>query len=62
MKPEALVVIEAANLRVGEQVTPLAWDIARAVSRVLTFQGEIVVEWDQYGFGYDHSYCLQFRR
>jgi len=60
MKPEALVVIEAANLRVGEQVTPLAWDIARAVSRVLTFQGETVVAWDQYGFGYDHSYCLTF--
>jgi len=60
MKPEALVVIEAANLRVGDQVTPLAWDIARAVSRVLTFQGEIVVAWDQYGFGYDHSYCLLF--
>ena len=62
MKPEALVVLEAANLRVGDQVTPLAWDIARAISRVLTFQGEIVVAWDQYGFGYDHSYCLMFRR
>ena len=62
MNPEALVVIEAANLRIDGRVTPLAWDIARAVSTVLRFQGEIVVEWDHYGFGYDHSYCLLFRR
>ena len=62
MKPEAWVVIEAANLKSSDGVTTLAWDIAAAVGQVLTFEGEIVIEWEQsYGYGYDHSYCLVFR-
>ncbi len=62
MKPEARVVIEVANLKSSGGVTTLAWDIAAAVSQVLTFEGEIVIEWEQsYGYGYDHSYCLEFR-
>lgn len=63
MKPDALVVIEAANLKGSNGVTTLAWDIAAAVGQVLTFEGEIVIAWDQpYGSGYDHSYCLLFSR
>ncbi len=62
MKPHARVVIEAANLKGASGVTPLAWDLARAVGAVLRFDGEIVVGWDRYGYGYDHSYCLVFRR
>lgn len=60
MKPFAHVVIEVANLKTKQGLTTLAWDVAHAVSRVLTFEGEIVVCWDEYGFGYDHSYCLLF--
>lgn len=61
MQPTARVVIEAANLKLTGEVTPLAWDIAREVGRVLSFEGEIVVCWEPtYGFGYDHSYCLVF--
>jgi DNA modification methylase len=62
LRPGARAVIEAANLRAEGAVTPLAWDIARAISSVLTFEGEVVVGWDQYGYGYDHSYCLVFTR
>jgi len=63
VKPDGRVVIEASNLKRAEGVTTLAWDIARAVSDVLAFDGEIVVGWEGgYGFGYDHSYCLVFRR
>ena len=61
MKPHARVVIEAANLQGASGVTTLAWDLARAVGAVLRFDGEIVVGWDRYGYGYDHSYCLVFR-
>jgi len=62
MKPGARVVIEAANLK-GPPLTLLAWDIAGEVSRVLSFEGEIVVGWEEtYGYGYDHSYCLVFRK
>jgi SAM-dependent methyltransferase len=67
LKPNAYVVIEAANLK-RDFITTLAWDIARSVSRVLSFQGEIVVCWEDedkdnslYSYGYDHSYCLVFK-
>ena len=60
LKPSARAVIEIANLKDGSGVTPLAWDVAAAGSKVLHFEGEIVVCWDRYGYGYDHSYCLVF--
>jgi len=62
LKPSAHAVIEIANLKTAQGVTPLAWDVAREISKVLTFEGEIVVCWDQYGFGYEHSYCLLFSK
>jgi DNA modification methylase len=58
MKPAGTVVIEIANLKLDGQVTTLAWDVAGEVSRVLRFEGEVVVCWDRYGYGYEHSYCL----
>lgn len=62
MKEGARVVIEAANLK-RSGVTPLAWDIAAAISKELTFEGEVVICWEPtYGYGYDHSYCLVFRK
>jgi len=63
MKDGARAVLEVANLKGPGGVTTVAWDIARAVSSVLTFEGEIVIGWDRpYGYGYDHSYCLVFRK
>lgn len=60
MKPAGTIVLEVANLKVGGQVTTLAWDVAHEVSKVLRFEGEVVVCWDKYGYGYDHSYCLVY--
>ena len=60
MKPAGTVVIEIANLKLDGQVTTLAWDVAGEVSRVLHFEGEVVVCWDRYGYGYEHSYCLVY--
>jgi len=69
MKKDSFVVIEVSNLK-GKEVTTLAWDIAKQVSRIFKFEGEIVVGWKgndsyahgcEYGYGYDHSYCLVFR-
>jgi DNA modification methylase len=62
LKPGARAVLEVANLKGEDGITTLAWDVARAVSNVLHFEGEVVVGWDRYGYGYDHSYCLVFRR
>ncbi len=69
MKPQAHLVIEVANLK-GEEVTTLAWDIGKVVSKVFHFEGEIIINWrnkgncmgrGNYGYGYDHSYCLVFK-
>lgn len=60
MKPAGTVVLEVANLKLDGQVTTLAWDVAQEVSQVLHFDGEVVVCWDRYGYGYDHSYCLVY--
>lgn len=60
MQPAGRVVLEVSNLKIGGVLTTLAWDVAEQVSRVLHFEGEVVVCWDHYGYGYDHSYCLVF--
>jgi DNA modification methylase len=61
MKPKSPIVIEIANIK-KKEVTTLAWDVAHALSKTLTFEGEIVVGWEGgYGYGYDHSYCLVFK-
>ena len=60
MKPTGKVVLEVANLKREGQVTTLAWDVAQEISKVMHFDGEVVVCWDKYGYGYDHSYCLVF--
>ena len=61
MNPGAKVVVEVANLKDEHGVTTLAWELALALRRVLRFEGEVVVDWDRYDYGYDHSYCLVFR-
>jgi hypothetical protein len=62
MKPSGRLVIEASNLKKAGEVTTLAWDIAREVSKILPFQGETIICWDEYGYGYNHSYCLIFSK
>jgi DNA modification methylase len=62
IKPSGHVVIEVSNLKKNGEVTPLAWDIAREVSQVLHFEGETVLCWDKYGYGYNHSYGLIFTK
>jgi len=62
MNPAGHMVIEVANLKKKGEVTTLAWDVAREVSKVLHFEGETVICWDEYGYGYNHSYCLVFSK
>ncbi|MHA1126879.1 MAG: DNA methyltransferase [Candidatus Heimdallarchaeota archaeon] len=70
MKPDSYIVCEVSNLKINNELTTLAWDIGKAISEVLYFEGEIIVSWTSknlyteeptYGFGYDHSYCLIFK-
>ena len=60
MKPAGVVVIEVSNLKQYGRVTTLAWDLGAEISGVLHFEGEVVICWDKYGYGYDHSYCLVY--
>lgn len=62
MNPSGHLVIEASNLKKAGEVTTLAWDIAREVSQILHFEGETIICWDEYGYGYNHSYCLVFSK
>jgi tRNA G10 N-methylase Trm11 len=63
MADGAAAVVEVANLKAPEGVTTLAWDLGAAIGEVLRFEGEVVVAWEPtYGYGYDHSYCLLFRK
>ncbi len=60
MKPGAHVVVEAGNLKLEAGISTFAWDVAAALSKVLTFRGETVACWDAPDFGYDHTYCMVF--
>jgi DNA modification methylase len=64
LKPNGHAIIEVSNLKHNDaETTPLAWDIAREVSTVLTFLGEIIIHWQPtYAYGYDHSYALVFSK
>jgi hypothetical protein len=62
LTPAGYIVIEASNLKKAGEVTTLAWDIARELSGFLHFEGETIFCWDEYGYGYNHSYCLVFTR
>lgn len=62
LKPRARAVLEVSNLKGPGGITLLAWDVARAIGNVLEFEGETVIGWDHYDYGYDHSYCLVFRK
>jgi DNA modification methylase len=73
LKPKAYLTIIVKNVKKGGRVYPLAWDLARQLSRVYTLKDERV--WCQdnqrlapYGLGNAwvsntfHHYCLQFRK
>lgn len=55
-------VVNVANLATGEVVTPLAWDVGRAVGAHLSFRGETFLCWDEHPPGHVGDYLLWFRR
>ena len=73
LKPEAKVIVEVFNLGATSTRprTLLAWDIARSISQVLSFEREIIVCWEEQDqvqgdcpkkCGYDHDYCFVFTK
>ena len=51
------LVVNVANL----ETTRLAWNVGAALAEVLTFEREIVVEWDRPQDWLTQDYCLVFR-
>ena len=64
MKKNARIVLEVSNIFGDRQpMTPLAWDIAREVSKELFFEREIIFCHESssvHSNTGDHSYCLLF--
>lgn len=65
MKPDAIVILEVANISGdGRPITPLAWDIAAELSEILFFEREYIFCHTKTALPSamgDHSYCLMFR-
>ncbi len=60
--PGGHVVVNVANTTEAGVFTPLAWDVARAVSVHLVLLGETYVAWDTMLPGIASDHCLVFRR
>ena len=62
LRPGGYAVLNVANLETGDTITPLAWDVARTVSRHLMFRHESFLCWDEQPAGLTGDYCLVFQR
>jgi DNA modification methylase len=62
LRPGGHAVLNVANLETKGVITPLAWDMARIVSRHLTLRHEAFLCWDQQPEGISGDYCLVFQR
>lgn len=61
MREGGHIVVNVATLRVDDEVTTLAWDLGRELSREFAFQGEIYLDWDVASSFVAADYCLVFR-
>ena len=61
MKRNAHLVVQADNLT-NERFSPLVWDLGRALSEVMTLEGEIMVTWSEaVEGGNQFTQCLVFK-
>jgi DNA modification methylase len=66
LRPGGRAVVNVANLAnreredIDQSVTPLAWDLGRAISAHLEFQGETFLCWDRHPPGHAGDYLLWF--
>jgi len=62
LRPGGHLLINAATIRTGQVVTPLAWDMARVAGRHLVFNGETYLWWDEQASWVSGDYCLRFQK
>lgn len=62
LRPDGHVVVNVANIVHDGVLTPLAWDMARAISARLTLVQECYLAWDSQPADISGDYCLVFRQ
>jgi DNA modification methylase len=64
LRPGGHLAVNVANIRYQDQVTPLAWDLARVISDLsgFEFRGETYLDWDEPPSWMQGDYCLVFRK
>lgn len=73
IKDEGILIIDSSNIYFQDLNTTLAWDIKNKISEIESYKfiREHVICWPNnensflggnFGFGYDHSYCLVFKK
>jgi hypothetical protein len=62
LRPGGHLVLNAANIRTGATMTPLAWDLAAELSRHLRLVRETVRYWDRPPADITGDYLLVYQR
>ncbi len=60
LRPGGHAVVNVANVLHGDVLTPLAWDVARVISRHLRFEQECYLAWDTQPPDISGDYALVF--
>ncbi len=62
LKYKGYCVVEVSNIfDENHNFSPLAWDIAREVTKIMPLQQEIIIEWNRSQYGFTHTYCFAFQ-
>ena len=62
LRHKGYCVVEVSNIfDENHNFSPLAWDIAREITKIMPLQQEIIIEWDRSQYGLNHTYCFAFQ-
>jgi DNA modification methylase len=62
LRPGGHLVVNVANIVTDGVITPLAWDVARAINEHLVFTHEAFLGWDQQPIWMSGDYCFAFQK
>ena len=62
LKPNKYCLVEVSNIiDEHKQFSPLAWDLANEIQKVMSLEKELIIEWDKLQYDLNHTYCFIFR-
>jgi len=62
LKHNGYCIVEVSNIfDKNHNFSPLAWDIAKEVIKIMPLQEEIIIEWEKSQYGFTHTYCFVFQ-